>query len=98
MGHENVFYLQRMEGIKIWRIDNIFAQYFSELDGAHVRTSQDGLVLSIAEHCLDPREIARMKFADFLKLVVSRKIGIKQEKSLREIWDAVGGSVVSGTR
>jgi transposase len=73
--------------------NNIFAQYFPELDGARVRASHDDLVLSIAEHCLDPREIARMEFADFLKLVVSRKIGIKTEKCLREIWEAAGDSV-----
>jgi transposase len=73
--------------------NNIFAQYFPELDGACIRASQDDLVLSIAEHCLDPKGIAQMEFADFQKLVVSRKIGIKTEKYLREIWEGAGDSV-----
>jgi len=73
--------------------NNIFAQYFPELDGACIRAFHGDLVLSIAEHCLDPREIARMEFADFLKLVVSKKIGRKTEKCLREIWEAAGDSV-----
>lgn len=73
--------------------NNIFAQYFPELDGACIRSGGNDLVLSIVEHSLDPREIAKMKFADFLKLVVSRKIGIRQEKCLHEIWEASGDSV-----
>jgi transposase len=56
--------------------NNIFAQYFPELDGACIRSSHDDLVLSIAEHCLDPREIARMEFADFLKLARLSLFGV----------------------
>jgi transposase len=68
--------------------NNVFAQYFPELD-RHMRAGQpDDLILSIAEHCLDPREIAGMEFASFLKLITRRKIRIEQEKRLREIWGA----------
>ncbi len=69
--------------------NNVFAQFFPELDRLYVRAGQpDDLVLSIAEHCLDPREIARMDFPSFLKLITPRKIRIEQEKRLRELWEA----------
>jgi transposase len=67
--------------------NNIFAQYFPELDRLYIKTGQpDDLVLSIAEHCLDPREIAKMEFDAFLKLITTRKIRIEQERRLRELW------------
>jgi len=67
--------------------NNIFAQYFPELDRLYIKTGQpDDLVLSIAEHCLDPREIAQMEFDAFLKLITTRKIRIEQERRLRELW------------
>ena len=69
--------------------NNVFAQYFPELEKLYLRAGQpDDMVLSIAEHCLDPREIARMEFDDFLKLISTRKIRIEQEKRLRELWEA----------
>lgn len=72
--------------------NNVFAQYFPELD-RHLRAGQpDDLILSIAEHCLDPQEIARMEFPSFLKLITRRKIRIEQEKRLREIWEAAKGT------
>src|SRR5512136_1736853 len=68
--------------------NNVFAQYFPELDKLYIRAGQpDDLVLSIAQHCLDPREIAGMEFEAFLKLITPRKIRIEQEKRLREIWE-----------
>src|SRR5512136_1842631 len=68
--------------------NNVFAQYFPELDKLYIRAGQpDDLVLSIAQHCLDPREIAGMEFEAFLKLVTPRKIRIEQEKRLRELWE-----------
>lgn len=68
--------------------NNIFAQYFPELDKLYIRAGQpDDLVLSIAQHCLDPREIARLEFEAFLKLVARRAIRIEQEKRLRELWN-----------
>jgi transposase len=68
--------------------NNIFAQYFPELDRLYIKTGQpDDLVLSIAEHCLDPREIAKMEFDAFLKLIATRKIRIEQERRLRELWN-----------
>jgi transposase len=57
--------------------NNLFAQYFPELDRLYMKTGQpDDMVLSIAEHCLDPRQIARMEFDAFLKLITTRKIRI----------------------
>ncbi len=68
--------------------NNIFAQYFPELDRLYIKAGQpDDLVLSIAEHCLDPREIAGMEFDAFLKLITARKIRIEQERRLRELWN-----------
>lgn len=68
--------------------NNVFAQYFPELDKLYIKAGQpDDLVLSIAEHCLDPREIAGMEFDTFLKLITTRKIRIEQERRLRELWE-----------
>jgi transposase len=74
--------------------NNVFAQYFPELDRLYMRAGQpDELVLAIAEHCLDPREIARMEFESFLKLITRRKIRIEQETRLRAIWEAARNTV-----
>jgi transposase len=74
--------------------NNVFAQFFPELDQLYIKAGQpDDLILSIAEHCLDPREIARMEFDTFLKLITKRKIRIEQEKRLRELWEVAGESV-----
>ncbi len=73
--------------------NNLFAQYFPELDRLYIRAGQpDDMVLSIAEHCLDPRDIAQMEFDSFLKLISKRKIRIEQEKRLRGIWEAAKDS------
>jgi transposase len=73
--------------------NNVFAQYFPELEKLYLRAGQpDDLVLSIAEHCLDPREIAQMEFDVFLKLISTRKIRIEQEKRLRELWETAKNS------
>lgn len=67
--------------------NNIFAQFFPELDKLYLRAAQpDHLILSISEHCLDPREIAKLEFEAFLKLVTQRAIRIEQEKRLHEVW------------
>lgn len=69
--------------------NNVFAQYFPELDKLYIKAGQpDDLILSIAEHCLSPLEIAGMEFDAFLKLITKRKIRIEQERRLRELWDA----------
>ncbi len=74
--------------------NNVFAQFFPELDQLYIKAGQpDDLVLSIAEHCLDPREIAAMEFAAFLKLIMKRKIRIEKETRLRELWEAAKVSV-----
>lgn len=68
--------------------NNVFAQYFPELDKLYIKAGQpDDLVLAIAEHCLDPREIAGIEFDAFLKLITTRKIRIEQERRLRELWE-----------
>lgn len=74
--------------------NNLFAQFFPELDQICLKTGQpDDVVLSIAEHCLDPRAIAAMEFTEFLKLITKRKIRIEQEKRLRELWEGAKESV-----
>ena len=74
--------------------NNVFAQFFPELDQLYIKAGQpDDLILSIAEQCLDPREIAAMEFDAFLKLITKRKIRIEQEKRLRELWEVAGESV-----
>ncbi len=74
--------------------NNVFAQFFPELDQLYIKAGQpDDLILAIAEHCLDPREIATMEFDFFLKLITKRKIRVEQEKRLRELWELAGESV-----
>jgi transposase len=68
--------------------NNVFAQFFPELDQLYIKAGQpDDLILSIAEHCLDPREIAAMEFDAFLKLIKKRKLTMVQERRLRELWE-----------
>ena len=58
--------------------NNIFAQYFPELEVLYIQAGEpDDQVLSIAESCLNPREIARLEFANFLKLIVKGQAGGK---------------------
>lgn len=68
--------------------NNVFAQFFPELDQLYIKAGQpDDLILSIAEHCLSPQEIAGMEFDAFLQLITKRKIRIEQERRLRELWN-----------
>lgn len=87
--------LKKQEHSLRMRLRNyLVAQYFPELDGIYLKRGEpDDLLLSIAEHCLDPQKIARMSYDGFLKLVVRRKIRIEKEKRLRAVWEAAGGSV-----
>jgi len=68
--------------------NNVFAQYFPELDMLCTRARQmDDLVLSVAQHSLDPNQICGMDFEAFLKLVTKRKVTVGQEKRLRDLWE-----------
>lgn len=74
--------------------NNIFAQYFPELDNNYPgRGQQDDLIFSIAQHCLDPKEIAGMEFDAFVKLISARRIRVEQERKLRRIWEIAKVSV-----
>jgi transposase len=69
--------------------NNLLAQYFPELDRLYPRAGQtDDLVLSIVQHCLDPKQIASMEFDSFLMLVCSREPALQQRRRLRELWDS----------
>ena len=68
--------------------NNVFAQYFPELDKIPLHSGEpNDVVLSIAQHCLDPREIAAMEFEEFINLVTARKITVVQERRLRGLWE-----------
>jgi Transposase and inactivated derivatives len=68
--------------------NNIFAQYFPELDKLQIHPGQpNDIVLSIAQHCLDPEDIAAMEFEEFVKLVSARKVTVAQERRLRGLWE-----------
>jgi transposase len=74
--------------------NNIFAQYFPELDKNWPgRGPQDDLIFSIAQHCLDPKEIAGMAFESFVNLISTRKVRVEQERRLRRIWEVANVSV-----
>ncbi|HXE96278.1 MAG TPA: IS110 family transposase [Dongiaceae bacterium] len=73
--------------------NNIFAQYFPELDKIPLHSGEpNDVVVSIAQHCLDPRQIAAMEFEDFVNLVTSRKVTAAQQKRLRALWEISGSS------
>lgn len=81
------------QGLRVRIRNHLFAQYFPELDRLYMQKGQpDDIALAIAEHCLDPREIAAMGFEEFLKLILRRKIRIEQERRLRNIWEAAKNS------
>ena len=68
--------------------NNVLAQYFPELDKLFIHAgAPDALVLAIAQHCLDPREVAKLEFDAFLKLVTTRSISNLREKRLHELWE-----------
>lgn len=68
--------------------NNVFAQYFPELDKLTIHPGQpNDVVLSIAQHCLDPREIAAMEYEQFVKFVTARKVTVAQDRRLRELWE-----------
>lgn len=68
--------------------NNVLAQYFPELDKLFIHAgAPDALVLAIAQHCLDPREVAKLEFDAFLKLVTTRSISTLREKRLHELWE-----------
>ena len=74
--------------------NNIFAQYFPELDKIPLHSGEpNDVVVSIAQHCLDPRQIAAMDFDDFVHLVTSRKVTVAQQRRLRTLWEMSGESV-----
>lgn len=83
--------------------NNTFAQYFPELDKLYIRAGQpDDLVLSIAQHCLDPQAIAALDFKEFVKLVTRRPLRVEREKRLHELWtiakDSAGCQVHDAAR
>jgi len=68
--------------------NNVLAQYFPELDKLFIHAgAPDALVLAIAQHCLDQREVAKLEFNAFLKLVTTRSISNLQERRLHELWE-----------
>ena len=68
--------------------NNVLAQYFPELDKLFIHAgTPDALVLAIAQHCLDPREVAKLEFDEFLKLITTRSISNLREKRLHELWE-----------
>lgn len=73
--------------------NNIFAQYFPELDKIAINSGEPtDMVVSIAQQCLDPRQIAAMPFDDFATLVTSRKVTMAQHRRLHAVWEISGRS------
>lgn len=76
-------------GLRMRIRNHLFAQFFPELDRLYMQKGQiDDIALSIAEHCLDPQEIAQITFEEFLARVLRRKARVEQERRLRLIWYA----------
>jgi transposase len=49
--------------------------------------------LGVVKGCLSPSKISEMGFAEFVRLVSSRRVGIVQERRLRVIWEKARESI-----
>ena len=68
--------------------NNVFAQYFPELDKLQsIRAKVFNNLAVDRWRCLDPRQIAEMGFEEFVKLITARKITLAQEKRLHWLWE-----------
>lgn len=69
--------------------NHLLAQYFPELDRHYGRAEG----LAIVRWCLNPSEIVRMEYDQFVRLIASRNGGIQQQRRLRMIWERARESI-----
>jgi len=86
--------LKKREHALRMRIRNhLVAQFFPELERAYGQGIADQVVLQVVRHCLDPREIARMEFDAFWNRVALPRWDVRQERKVREVWEAAKTSI-----
>jgi transposase len=69
--------------------NHLIAQYFPEMDSYFGY----GEGPAIVKWCLDPTELARLPFEEFVRMVASRNGGVKQVRRLEEIYKKAGISI-----
>ncbi len=86
--------LKKREHALRMRIRNhLVAQFFPELERAYGQGIADQVVLQVVRHCLDPREIARMAFEAFWNRIALPRWNVRQERKVREVWEAAKTSI-----
>jgi transposase len=84
--------LKRLEhGYRVRIRNHLLAQYFPEMDPYYEQSTLGGL--GVVKGCLSPSKISEMGFAEFVRLVSSRRVGIVQERRLRVIWEKARESI-----
>lgn len=71
--------------------NNLIAQYFPELDRYYSASESEGL--AIVRWCLDPKEIAGMRFEEFFQLVTKSRRGISHYLRLSKIHQSAIDSI-----
>ncbi|RPJ09936.1 MAG: IS110 family transposase [Deltaproteobacteria bacterium] len=71
--------------------NNLVAQYFPELDGFWNHAAAENL--AIVRGYLDPARIRQLSREEFIAKVATHNGGLRQQRRLREIWEAAGGSI-----
>lgn len=84
--------LKRQEHSLRMRIRNsLLSKHFPEMDRYWGNSLRENL--AIVRWCLDPRRIAGMPFAEFIRMVTSTDLGLRQVKRLQSIHQAAASSV-----
>jgi transposase len=71
--------------------NNLVAQYFPELDGFWNHAAAENL--AIVRGYLDPARIRQLSLEEFIAKVATHNGGLRQQRRLREIWEAAGSSI-----
>ncbi len=77
------------QSYKIRIRNHLIAQYFPEVDSYF----SYGEGPAIVRWCLDPKELSRLPFEEFVRMVSSRNGGEKQHRRLQEIHEKAGASI-----
>jgi transposase len=79
------------QGYRVRIRNHLLAQYFPEMDCYCGQMGSESA--AIVKWCLAPSVIAHLRFNEFVRLVTTRRAGIRQEGRLRVIWEKAGQSI-----
>jgi transposase len=77
-----------------WRLrirNHLVAQYFPELDRFWKKAASENL--SIVRWFLDPGSIRKLSCEQFMAKLATPRGGLRQQRRLRQIWEAAGNSI-----